>query len=172
MQNKGIRYGILFGLSTIVIGLILYFINKPLFLQPTLKFILSIALPVVFMLQAAIQTRKDQNGFLTFAEALKPAYLTLVIGVIIFGVFQYILMSSDPQLLDIQKEIAVASLEKLSGLANLSEEDLANMEEIDPASLKPNPRAFFMMLSKNLILGFILAVIIAFIVKRKKPSIE
>lgn len=171
-MNRGVINGLLFGGAALIIGLALYLINKPLFLDPTIRFILSLALPITFMSKSALEKRRELNGFASFSEVLQPAYLTLIIGTVIFSIFQYIMMSADFELLEIQKTIAVESLESISGLANLSEENLADIREMKPEDLKPTPKGLLMGLSKNFILGFIIAVIIAFLIKRKNLASE
>ena len=171
-DNSGVINGIYFAILTIVIGLVLYFISKPLFMNPSLRFGLSILLPVFFMQRAAREEREKLGGFISFAEALQPAYICLIIGSIAFSLFQYIILNVDFELLQIQRDIAVESIQALSDFANLSKENLAAFEEMKPEDLKPNLQALILGLAKNFILGFIIAAIVAAVVKRKNIASE
>ena len=166
-MNKAVTNGLLFGGTTIIIGLTIYTFSKPMFLNPGLRFILSLIIPITFMTKSGLEKRQELGGFARFTEILQPTFLTLVVGTLIFSIFQYIMMSVDYELLEIQKEIAVKSLESISGIMNMSEEDLADVQAIDPIEMKPTIRGLMMGLSKNFILGFIIAVVISLILKRK-----
>ncbi|WP_235299173.1 DUF4199 domain-containing protein [Portibacter marinus] len=169
-MNRGVVNGLLFGGVAVAVGVVLYLIDKPLFLSPTLRLLLSLAIPISFMVKAGLEKRKELGGFANFSEIIQPTFLTLVVGVIIFSIFQFILMSSDVELLEVQKKIAVESLESMSGLINLSEENLADMKAMDVKEMQPTIKGLLMGLSKNFILGFIIAALISLIIKRKNPA--
>ncbi|GLR16616.1 DUF4199 domain-containing protein [Portibacter lacus] len=171
-ENSGVVNGVLFGLVVVILGMLMYFISKPLFLNPGLRFFLSLAIPIVFISRAALDERKKNGGFISFPEALQPAYICLIIGSVIFTIFQFIIMNADFELLEIQRDIAVESVKSLSGFANLTEENIAAFEEMTAEDLRPDFQAFLLGLAKNFILGFIIAAIIAAIVKRKNLASE
>ena len=167
LDSKGVRNGLLFGGTTLALGLLLYLINKEFFLNTTLRLVSSFVLPVFFMRKAILEEREERNGEISFSEAIQPAYLTLIIGVVIFSIFQYIIMTADFELLVIQKEIAVSSIESISGFAGLTEENIAQVREMEAEDLAPNVQSLFLGLAKNFILGFILAAITAAVLKKQ-----
>jgi hypothetical protein len=171
-ENSGLINGVYFAILTVVIGIVLYFISKPLFMNPSLRLVLSVALPVFFMQRAAKEERSKLDGYISFAEALQPAYICLIVGSVAFSLFQYIILNLDFELLEIQRTIAVESIQALSDFANLSEENVAAFEEIEAEDLKPNLQALVLGLAKNFILGFIIAAIVAAFVKRKNIASE
>lgn len=171
-DNNGAWHGVLLAGVIVVLGLLMYFLSKPIFLNPTLRFFLSLIIPITFMSRAALEERKSLGGYISFSEALQPAYICLIIGVVAFSIFQYAIMNLDFELLEIQRDIAVESIQALKGFANLSDENVATFEEMTPEDLKPNFQAFMLGLAKNFILGFIIAAIIAAIVKRKNIASE
>jgi len=171
-ENNGVFHGLLFALIAVGLGLVIYAISKPLFLSPGLRFVLSLFIPITLMSRAALEERKKMGGYISFSEAIQPAYICLIIGTIAFAIFQYVIMNMDYELLEIQRDIAVESIQAIKDLANLSEENVASFQEITPEDLKPNLQALMLGLAKNFILGFIIAAIIAAIVKRKNIASE
>lgn len=172
LENIGVKNGLLLAASLVGFGLLLYMVNKATFLNPTLRIAFTLVIPIFFMRKASIEQRKDQGGFINFSEALQPAYLCFIIGTIAFSVFQFTLMSVDHELVEIQRDIAVESLKSISDFADLSEESIANIEEMDTDELKPNLKSLLMSLAINFIFGFIIGAIIAAIVKRVNPESE
>ena len=168
LENNGVKNGLVLAAVAVIISIIIYFIDKSLFLSPAIRFFASILLPVFFMRKAVLEERAELNGYIKFSEAIQPAYLTLIIGVIGFSIFQYIIMTMDFELLEIQREIAVDSIKKLSGFAGLTEENIAQFEDIKAEDLKPDLKALLLGLAKNFILGFILAAITAAVLKREQ----
>lgn len=124
------------------------------------------------MQRASREERTKLGGFISFAEALQPAFICLIIGSVAFSLFQYVILNLDFELLEIQRDIAVKSIEALSNFANLSRENVAAFQEMKPEDLKPNLQALILGLAKNFILGFIIAAIVAGIVTRKNIASE
>ncbi len=171
-ENIGLKNGILFGVACIGLGLLLYTIDKKLFLDPVLRLGLSLILPIIFMRKAGLDQKKELGGYANFTEVLQPIYLCLIIGTLAFSIFQFIVMSMDFELLEIQREITLESLKSLKSLSKFPEESLAQFEEITAEDLKPNLKSLMLSLAKNFILGFIIAAIIAAIVKKEKLTVE
>lgn len=167
-DNKGLRNGIILGLIAVVLSLAMYFFDKKLFLNPGLRLVLTIALPIILMRKAVLEERKERGGYISFAEAVQPAYLTLIIGSAVFLIFQYVLLSSDSELLQIQRDIAVESINSIKDFAGLTDENIAQMEDMTAEDLTPNLRGLFLGLAKNFILGFILAALTALALKNQK----
>ena len=171
-ENNGVFHGVLLAALTVGLGLVFYFVSKPLFLNLSLRLFLSLLIPITLMTRAATQERKKLGGYIEFSEALQPAYICLIIGTLAFSIFQYVIMNMDFELLEIQRDISVKAIQDIKGFANLSEENVATLEETTPEDMRPNLQVFMLGLAKNFILGFIIAAIIAAIVKRKNIASE
>ena len=171
-ENVGLNNGIKLTIALLILGVGLYFTNKELFMDPMLRVVVSLILPIFFMSRAALEQRKKLGGYLSFSEALQPTYLTLIIAASVFAIFYYFLLHSDYELLEIQRDIAVNSINMLEEFGAIPEENLADIKESKPEDFKPDIRALFFGIAKNFIFGFVIAAIIAAIVRREKPISE
>ncbi len=107
--GNGIKYGVLSGLLSIIITVVLYVISPSMLLSWTAS-ILGILVPIVFMFIAATATKKRNAGYLTFGQGFFSAYSTYIIASIIGVLFTYVLYNYiDPGLNALLKEYAVTS---------------------------------------------------------------
>lgn len=168
MENNGLKYGILAGLGAIAVSLGFYLVEE--------KMIFSVAgyvgwaIYLYCMYKATVDERAEMGGFMTFKEALKPAFLTFVVASFIYFVFYYVLFNFiDPNLAELQKEIAMESMQGMGGL--MGEETLENMmEEMEKQDFQVGIGTVSLSYAISLIFpGFIFALIIALIAKKEQP---
>ena len=167
-NNFGVSNGILFAITVIGLGTLLYFVDKKLFLNPSLRFFASLIIPIFFMRKAALEQRESQGGLIKFSEAIQPAFLCLIIGSAAFTLFQFFLMKIDFNLLEIQREITVESMKEISKFMELPAENLEAFEEMTPEDLSPTLKSLVLGIAKNFIFGFAMAAITAVVIKRDK----
>ncbi len=131
MENKSVYYGLLYGGASIAIYLVLWLVNPRLIMDMGIGTALSFGLPIVFMYLSIKATRDQQEGLISFGEAIKSSFITYVIGSLMGIIFTYILYNMiDPSLLELQKEVAVETAEKMmSMLGQDNEEMLEEMRE-------------------------------------------
>ena len=167
-NNYGVSNGILFAIAAIGIATILYFIDKKLFLNPSLRFFASLIIPIFFMRKAVLEQRESQGGLIRFSEAIQPAFLCLIIGSAAFTLFQFFLMKIDFNLLEIQREITVEAMKGISEFMELPEANLEAFEEMTAEDLRPTIKSLVLGIAKNFIFGFAMAAITAAVLKREK----
>jgi len=175
MNNNGIKYGLIFAGSSIILNLIAYFTDvKSLMSLTGWRSIVGIILMIGFMYLAAKKTRDQKGGFIPFGEAFVPSFVTFAIGGIFGTGFIYLLINySDPSV----QEIINQSLEDLNRnaleMAGLKEDQvlevLEKMKEDDPFSIS---RAIVGFFSNLLTMGLPISAIIAAIVKKKNPVLQ
>lgn len=167
MENNGVKYGLLAGLGVVVYTLVLYLVNDTLIFG--WASMLGMVIYIACMYKAGVDERSENGGFITFKEALKPTFLTYVIGSLIATIFTYLLFTViDPGLMDLQNEIAAERIQSMSGMLGEEgvEEALKRLEEQGAMKISDTALGYAMML----IFGFVIAAIISAIVKKKRPE--
>lgn len=172
MNNSGIKNGLLYGAFTVGLYLVGYIINKKLLFSLGFGPIISIVIPVVFMIVAARSTRAKQEGVMSFGEALSSTFLTYIIGSLIFAVFSFTMSNIiDPSLLDIQQEVTLETLDKMSGMLGGNDDQIEMMKEGIEDGVDIGFGSVMMGWAFSLILpGFIIAAIISAIMKRSATA--
>lgn len=167
--NVGVTYGLISGLASVIFGLILYLNGAKSFVSPIAW--LGMAIPIVIGVLGGIKQKKQNGGYIDFAGALKVVFTTFVIGTIISTIFNYILLN----FIDVPFREALTQ-ESTEKMQEMMQKFGAPQDAIDKAtedSLKGNNyslgktglSAAFMC-----IFWFIVSLIIAAIIKKKKPE--
>jgi len=168
MNNSGIKNGLFFGALAVGLYLIVYLINSRLLFSAGFGPIISIVIPVIFMVIAARTTRQNQGGIMTFGESLSCTFLTYVIGTFIYAIFSFLMSNIvDPSLLEIGKEVQIEAIDKVSGMLSMSEDQLDMMKEAVEEGANSGIGTILMGWAFSLIIpGFIIAAIISAIMKK------
>ena len=112
-MNPGIKNGLIVGLLSIIIGLIIYFINPKLLFNGWYM-LFGFVLFFGFMAKGAIDARSENGGFISFGAAFMAAWLVAIVSLVITSLWQFIFTTLiDPSLIELQQE---ASLEYWGGI--------------------------------------------------------
>lgn len=112
-MNAGLKNGLIYGLVSIVIGLVIYLINARM-LFSSWYMILGFILMFGFMAKACIDARNNNGGFISFGDAFMAAWITVMVGAVLGMIWQYVLNTFiDPSLVELQQE---ATAEWIGGL--------------------------------------------------------
>ena len=161
MNAHSTKFGLIAGIGTVLILLTAYFIDKRLQLSPGVVWSTSIFY-IVGMAMAAIEERKDKGGFISFKEALKAAFIVWMVANAIYHAFNYFHFNYfDPEMLQIQKDYVLETLEMGVFSEEMVEQMAEKTEEIK-YDILTTIRGYIM----SLVFGFILAAIIARLVRR------
>ncbi len=168
LENPSIKNGIIAGLITSGIVLVFYLINA--------RMVFSVAgwvstIVFIYFMVQSVKADKAELEFTSFGDALKPAFLTYVVGNLLYIIFYFVLLNYiAPDLLDIQKEIAMETIEKIGGL--MGEDALEEaLDEVDARTSEFGLSTALWSYAWGLIFpGFIIAAIIALIMKDRKPA--
>jgi len=149
MKNQlGIINGLAAGILTVGCFLLLYFIDRPWILQAGLWWG-SLIIYLTFMFRAARRVRGE-----SFRSIVQVAFLVFITANAIFYVFYYLLFSVfDPGLVDLQREI-------------LADHPMWQGDNSDPDLSVTLSRTLFSFVY-SLIGGFILALLVSAVVRRK-----
>ena len=168
LENPAIKNGIIAGLAGAAVTLVFYLLNPKWAL--TASSWITTALFVIMMV-LSVKADKEGEEYTSFNDALKPAFLTYVVANLLFTIFYYVLMNFiAPELIELQKEIALEAIQGMSGL--LGEEGTeAAIDRIQGRDFSFGIGTAIWTFAWGLIIpGFILAAIIALFMKDKKPN--
>lgn len=167
--NIGVTYGLISGLVSVVFSVILYLGGVQWFVHPVAY--LGYVLPIVVAVLAGLRKRKMDGGFIDFAGGLKVAFTTFVIGTFISILFTYVLFNY----IDVpfREALAQETAEKARQMMQKFGLGEADIEKATEQMMDSNSFS----LSKQLlggafscILWFMISVIIAAIIKKKRPE--
>jgi len=167
LENPAIKNGVFAGLAACGVVLLFYLANARMVF--TWASWITTIIFIFFMVQS-VKSEKAEAEFTSFNDALKPAFLTYVISNLLYIIFYYVLLNFiAPDLVEMQREIAMETIEKLAGIMGEDsvEEGLEALEAHD-FSFGLGTAAW--SFAWGLIFpGFIVAAIIALIMKDNKP---
>lgn len=176
VKKEGIKYGIYLGIISLVISILSTYVlvNSSNFKTSSIA-TGAIALILVIALSAyfAVLIRKVAGGFWSFSEALKGIFIMLAISVIIstVGGALFNAVNPEPQQIVFDKTIN-NTIEMMEDMG--VDDDLIDKQVADLEQKRDGLREFSFMqtlkgLGVALIMYFILALILAAILKRERP---
>lgn len=167
--NIGITYGLISGLVSVVFSMILYLGGVQWFVHPIAY--LGYLLPMVVAVLAGLKKRKVDGGFIDFAGGLKVVFTTFVIGTFISVLFNYVLLNY----IDVpfRQALAQETAEKARQMMEKIGVGEAEIEKSTESMMDSNSFSLSKLLlggAFSCILWFMISVIIAAIIKKKKPE--
>lgn len=170
-HNKEIfQFGILSSLFAILVLVVIYIIGAEYIMSP-LAWIASYIMPLFFSIWASITVKRKQEGFIEFKEVLKINFGVLVLTGITSTLYSYVMFNFiDPPFAESLKQITIEKTIEFMNKFKVPE------TEIDKAvdELIQKDLWSFSSLMKSLanvcIFYFIEALIVAAIIKKKKPE--
>jgi len=107
MERKiSLKYGLIAGGSVVLYFLLFYFLDKESMLKIWVA-ASSIFIYVLFMAKAVNDQRILQEDIISFREAISVAFLTFIIASIIYHIFYFIIVESDPEIVEMLKQITI-----------------------------------------------------------------
>ncbi|MBS1748449.1 MAG: DUF4199 domain-containing protein [Bacteroidetes bacterium] len=168
-SNTGLTYGLISGLASILFSLLLYLGGVKWFISPIAYS--GILIPIILAVLAGLKQKKTEGGYLEFGSALKTIFTCFVIGTIISTLFSFVLFN----FIDVPFRQALTQ-ETTVKMQGIMQKFGAPQDAIDKAteeSLKGNNYTFGKMMLGTAfycIFWFIVSLIIAAIIKKKKPE--
>lgn len=165
MQNNRLKYGLIAGTGTVLYLLAFYGVSPRLMLSSWVMWG-SLVIYLACMTLACRRERSATTGGYPFQSALKTAFTVFVIANVIYYVFYYVLFNViDPGLADLQRELVLENMDRYAGMLGEenAEELMRRYEEEDFRVTLSNTALGF---AQSLIGGFILALIVAGVMKR------
>jgi len=134
MNHPSVKYGVLGGFVSIIITLVLWFIN-PDYLLNYVGTVTGFLVLIYFMYLAGKEARELSGGYIDFGEIFKYLFIAFVIMTLISTVFTYILYNFiDTGMIEREKEMAIKMVEKMAaiiGSDDALDETIDKIEEQD-----------------------------------------
>lgn len=166
--NPGYTYGLISGLIIVVIALLQYLGGVEMYLSPIgyVSYLVMITMAVL----AALRSRKDNDGALTFSEALKITFTVFAISLLLQTVFAYILFN----FVDVSFKQALAQevlnkTERMMHRFGASDEQIGKAIDAQRGTDQFTIGKMLLGYAFTCIVFFILSLLIAAIVKKNKP---
>jgi disulfide bond formation protein DsbB len=167
--NYLLQYGLLSAVTGILFFVIMYLGGVKTFTSPVAY--LGFVIPIIFAVIACRQQKKADGGYLEFSKALKIAFGVMVISgfvasIIQFIFFNYIDTAFRESMLQESMNMAQKMMEKFNVPQDQIDKQLDEMTKTNQFSFGKTMLSF----AFACILWFIIALIIAAIVKKKAPE--
>lgn len=165
-ESPAIRNGFFGGLAAVILALLFYLFNTKSFLS--LSGFLIIILYIICVIRGVREQKATMDHF-PFVEALKTGFLTYIVASLVYTIFHYVLMNFvDPGLVDMQREVAVEAIEKMSGFMGEDQMEAA-IDAIESQDLSFTVSKALITFAWGLIFpGIIIALIVAAFTKDAK----
>lgn len=173
MSKNIIRYGLMAGSALVIYFMVFYYVEPKLMLGLGVYYSSSI-FTIVAMILAGIQVRKSNEGQLKYRDALRVVFGVWVIASAFYWFFYWYMFNLHPDLIDIQREMALEGLERMKETTSQlsgSKYEMAKrqiLEEDMSVGLKEAAQGWVF----SIIFGFLLSLLVALFVRReyKLPS--
>lgn len=169
MEHPPIKNGIYMGGVLVALALIAYVVNSTWLFHPGLRIAAGLLVPLYFMYRTITEQRLEEEGKISFGEALKAGFIAFLVGTLIYSLFQYVLVNFiDTGLQEVAKEQMLAYMDKFAGMAGAESEELLETvrTELDKQGNLFGFGSTALSWMQGLIGGFILSAIMSAILKR------
>lgn len=139
IKKNGITFGIITGLTSVLITTLIYSIDLNLFTSPWIGFT-NLALYLIIAIVLLLKTKREFKGIFTFKDAFTTYFISALIGIAISVVFNMILFNFiDPSAKDTIKELTIkymmSAMEKFNAPAATVNKAIKDLKENDQFSI-------------------------------------
>lgn len=171
LQRYWVKYGLLIGLIIVVVNVLIYTIAENLLFEQFMSYT-QIGLMLIIGIFAAIDKKRNNGGFISYANALGTSFGAFMLGVLILTVYNVILyFLIDPDLLNSAVSFMVQKANEAGPRGNQTQEDFEKAVQM----IQEHGKRFFLfgMAMSPFIFGFfgIIAFLISSAIIKKEPHI-
>jgi len=162
-------YGLIAGLAMVLLTTILYLsgVNTYLGKFAYLGYLILLAMAIA----APMAEKKADGGYLDFREALKAAFTVFVIALAMQTLFSWILMNYiDPGFRQAVEQAIMDKTEKFLQSMGMSQDKIDDVQAREKGVNQFALSRTMMGLAVSYVVFFLIALIIAAIVKKKRPE--
>jgi hypothetical protein len=169
--------GAIFGVVSILLSLLMWMINYiPASIGGGLLMLLVNLVIIVLILRYAIRSYRNNylGGFISFGQAFMVAFISILIGAVITQIYTYIFNTIiDPQYMAHVQQVTKDTTEQMLHKRGLSDDIIqTQMDRMDTRFAKQTPlRTFLTGTLWSIVLGAIMSLIMALIMKKDKGAI-
>jgi len=164
-SSVAIRFGLIIGFVSIIYSLILFVTETNT--NTTLSW-LGMIIPIVGIVLAYKAFKNENDGYMSYGQGLGIGTLLSAISGILSGLFTYVYVSFiDPTVLSRMREMQVLELEK----KGMSDEQIEQAQGMVEKFSGPGMMLVFAIIG-GIVIGFIISLIVAAIMKNNRPEFE
>jgi hypothetical protein len=161
--------GLIAGLAMILLTTVLYLSGVSAYLGPAAY--LGYAILLTMAIVAPLREKKAGGGYLEFRDALKAAFLVFVIALALQTLFSWVLMNYiDPAFRQAVEQVIMEKMEKFMLRMNMSQDKIDEALSKDRGANQFSLSKSMIGLCVSYIVFFLISLVIAAIVKKKKPE--
>lgn len=169
-KSPVLLYGLLYGLASILVTVIMYLGGIDMWMSKVSY--LGIVVPVAFAFFVAWQLKK-KDGYLEFADCLKTVFKVMVFGLLLSMIFDYVLLNYiDKPFNEALMQATQREMEKELFKKGMTQDKIDEFIENMGKANKYALAVYGLTFAIRCILHFVLALIVAAIMKRKRPVFE
>ncbi|MNK54568.1 hypothetical protein D3C87_735550 [compost metagenome] len=163
IKKNGVNFGIILAVYFILRTALIYTIDLKLFVNSWFGFV-DLIVSIILAIIAIAKTKKALGGFISFKEAFSVYFLTILIGLVIYSIFNIILFNViDPAAKEIVKEhtieYTVNMMKKFGSIDTQTlKETVAKLRETDSFSIPQQLLGLGISLLMYAVIGLIVAV--------------
>jgi hypothetical protein len=169
MRNPGIKWGLIAGVVAILVNIIVWKVSHEAFFNFILGMILLVVF-VIFSIFAGLEQKRALGGFIDFKQALKPVFLTFVIGGLMAVLCTYVFYNFvDPAIPDMAKQHELIRVEKGLQWAKMPEDDIQKqLDDIRKQDYHMPATGIILTYFSLLIRYFVIAAIVSICIRKKR----
>lgn len=176
LKNKAIIYGLVYGVISILLGVLYMFIAKDITSFMTfygITFLMNFGLTLAIVIFFILRLRKDNGGYWSFKTALQHIFIFFAISIVISTLGTSIFNSAVPdlqaQMINNTLNLTIESMESFGADDDAIDEAVAGIEQerekLGQISIGQTIKGIFI----SFLLYFVFALILAAIFKKEKP---
>lgn len=163
------NYGLMAALISSLIFVLLYIGGTSLFSSGWVIPI-SMAVPIVIAILACIKAKKENAGFLTFKAALKICFGIFVLSALATSILSYFIYWIDPSFKESMLQLTIEKTQQMMAKFGAPQDSIdkaiTQITKTDLGSIGTIAKSF----AQGCIFWFVIALILAAIMKKKQPE--
>lgn len=169
-ENIGIKYGAILGLLSIIFYSALYAISTKYLFNQWIGLGTFVVI-IITMVMAARHTRQELGGYGSFGQLVAPAFAVMVVAQLLGSIYNYLLYNFiDPSLTETLRNFtSELTYDWMSSFGSPDEEIERALDEIENQDFSVTLSSSLWGFASSAILAFMIASVIALILRRKPP---
>lgn len=166
-KQKTLVYGLIAGSATIGYFLLFYFIQPRLFFSLGVQWASLLIFIGCMVLAVRNGRRLAGEGQYPWQLGLRAAFAVYVLAAVMYHLFYYLLYNyGGPELAAIQEDVVMENLSKYQNV--VGEQNAEHLRrDIQQAGIALTPGAALMALARSIIGGFVLSLIIGYLMRKE-----
>ncbi|WP_293917524.1 MULTISPECIES: DUF4199 domain-containing protein [unclassified Sphingobacterium] len=179
-KKQSITYGLYLGIIAFVLGIVIMYISKSttsLVVLYGVSAVLQSLIIVVVAVLFSLSIRKSIGGYWSFSEALKKIFIMFAVAALIssvgsFAFTKFVEPTLQEEVINNTSNLTIEMMEKSGATETQIDEAIAKLDELKAGISTISFWQVFKGLAIMMIFYFVLALILAAILKKEKPFFQ